>query len=305
MKRLEDLDLNLLILLHWLLEEKSVSRAAGRIGISQPAASRGLQRLRDAYADELLVRSGRGYVLSRLATSIASDLAASVGLLRRVANAKAEFRPAHSQDTVVIAANDYLARICSQAWIESIAPHAPSMASTWRPLEPAVLGELAAGTVDFVAIPDAARANIPEAALLQDLVSKPLIKDRFVVFGRSSHVIFKKRPLTAEALADHNSVLVSPSGSGPAILDKALQSQGLTRRVVHRTSGFTHAADLALAANMIAVLPERLAQEQSKGRYAPLPLDEEQLNSSLVWHASRTSDESHRWIRQQLFNHFA
>lgn len=304
MNRLEDLDLNLLILLHWLLEEESVTRAAERVGISQPAASRGLQRLRETFADELLVRTGRTHVLSRLATSIKPDLAAAIASLRQVTRTETAFVPHDSVQAIVIAANDYLSSLCSQAWVDAIAPKAPSMTTVWRPLAPSILGELATGEVDFVVMPDAARSNVPEGALLQDLVVRPLVRDRFVVFARPSHPVFEMEDITAEALAMHESVLVSPTGSGPAVLDPRLEAQGLKRRVAHRTAQFTHAADLALAADMLAILPERFARNKPGGRIAPVPLEGGAVESRLVWHASRTSDLAHKWVRNQLTDYF-
>lgn len=304
MKRLEDLDLNLLILLHWLLEEANVTRAAKRVGMSQPAASRGLQRLRQTFSDELLVRSGRTYVLSRQASSIRPDLATAIATLRRVTRAEDDFDPSKSTETIAVATNDYLASLCTQCWVRSVAPLAPSMTSTWRPLEIQVLGDLATGNVDFVAIPNAAQSNIPDAALLQDLVIRPLVKDRFVVFAHRTHPVFSEQPLTARALTAYDSVLVSPTGTGPALLDTELEAQGLKRRVAHRTSSFTQAADFALAANMVAILPQRFAQTRPEGRFTPLPFDGGGLDSSLAWHASRTSDAVHKWVRQRMFDYF-
>lgn len=304
MKRLEDLDLNLLILLHWLLEEANVSRAAKRVGISQPAASRGLQRLRTMFSDELLIRSGRGYVLSRQASSMKPDLATAIATLRRVARVETRFEPATSHETITIAANDYLTSLCARCWVETIAPTAPFMSSSWRPLDASVLDDLATGQVDFVAIPDAARSNMSDVALMQDLVIKPLLNDRFVAFAHKAHPVLSKTPVTAEVLTAHDSVLVSPTGSGPALLDAAFEARGLKRRIAHRTSLFTLAADLALDANMVTILPQRFASNRPEGGIAPLAFDGGSLNSSLVWHASRTSDPGHKWIRQSLFRYF-
>jgi len=305
MKRLEDLDLNLLLLLHWLLEERSVTRAASRVGISQPAASRGLQRLREIFSDELLIRSGRQYTLSRLAGTIKGDLARAVQHFRIVAHMDETFSPGTSDESVVIACNDYLAAICTEAWVEAIRPHAPAMRSSWRPLDLAVIDALASGQVDLAIIPDAALANIPKSALAQDMVVKPLLSDRFVVFGAAAHAALLVDDLSLTMFAEVDHVLVSPMGTGLGRVDGALKKHGLKRRITHRTASFTHAADLAVATGGLTVIPERLARLKSNGIYRQLPFDSEQLSSSVVWHASRTSDQAHTWVRrrfQMFFN---
>lgn len=304
MKRLENIDLNLLLLLHWLFEEQSVTRAASRVGMSQPAASRGLQRLRDVFSDELLIRSGRGYTLSRLATTIQSDLARAIQHFRSVAHMDVSFSPDTSTENVVFACNDYLSTICTDAWVEAIAPHAPAMRSSWRPLDMSVIDALASGQVDLTLIQDAALANIHKTALSQDMVVKPLLNDRFVVFGSATHPSLIADTFSLTMFADANHVLVSPNGEGFGFVDGILKTHGLERRITHRTASFNHAADLALATGGLTVIPERLAKLKLNGIYRQTPFETEQLSSSLVWHASRTSDRAHTWVRRQFQTFF-
>lgn len=304
MKRLEDLDLNLLLLLHWLLEEQSVTRAASRVGVSQPAASRGLQRLRDVFSDELLIRSGRGYTLSRLAAAIQGDLARAIQHFRSVAHRDETFSPETSTENVVIACNDYLSTVCTDAWIEAIAPHAPAMRSSWRPLDLSVMDALASGQVDLALIPEAAIANIPKSALSQDMVVKPLLSDQFTVFGSAVHEAMNvdDLSLTQFAAADH--ILVSPDGEGLGFVDQILKRSDMARNISHRTASFNHAADLAIAMGALTVIPERLAKLKSNGAFRQTPFESVGVSSSLVWHASRTSDRAHTWVRRQLQNFF-
>lgn len=300
MKRLENIDLNLLLLLHWLLEECSVTRAASRVGLSQPAASRGLQRLRGEFSDELLIRSGRGYTRSRLANAIKGDLEHAVQHLRTVAHMEDVFVSEQSQEKVVIACNDYLSAICAKAWISAITPQAPMMRSSWRPLDADVKDALVSGQIDMAIMPRAAQAGIPITGVLQDMVVRPLLDDKFVVFGPAAHpAIAQGVPaLKSFAAADH--VLVSPSGEGPGFVDDVLARHGLERRIGHRTSGFNHAVDIALAAGSLTVIPERLAMLKPQGVYRPLPFEIQPLSSDIIWHASRTSDKAHAWVRRQL-----
>ncbi|MEO9971607.1 MAG: LysR family transcriptional regulator [Hyphomonadaceae bacterium] len=304
MRRLEEIDLNLLLLLHWLLEERNVTAAAKRVGLSQPAASRSLQRLRTLFGDELLVRSGRTYTLSRLAASLQPDLALTVSGLRRIARAEDTFVPADSEETVVIACNDYLARVCANIWTETIAAQAPNMRSSWRPLDLSVMEALASGQVDLVIAPDEARANAPKSTLLQDVVIRPLFVDSFVIFGNVEHQAMRKKSLSPETFAGIDQILVSPDGAGESRVDRALQSLGLSRTIRHRAWSFSHAADLALATESLVILPKRLAELRSDGCFRKLPFPHDDLSNSIAWHATRTSDMAHKWVREQFQSFF-
>lgn len=304
MRRLEDIDLNLLLLLHWLLEECSVTRAANRLGISQPAASRGLKRLRDEFSDELLVKTGRIYVRSLLADSIQVDLAQAIQQLRFVAHIEKEFDPKISTKKITIACNDYLSTICAKAWLDMIVPYAPMMRSSWRPLEISVKDALVSGKVDLAIFPKVAQANMPKLAMFKDMVVKPLLEDKFVLFGPKTHSVMTSSKLTLEALAGANHVLVSPQGEGPGIVDRTLAEYNLKRNITHRTSSFNHAMELAIMTQSVAVIPKRLAKMKPNGGFRSLPFDTEKLSIDIIWHVSRTSDKTHTWVRHQLQKYF-
>jgi DNA-binding transcriptional LysR family regulator len=300
MKRLEDIDLNLLLLLHWLLEEQSVTRAAKQVGISQPAASRGLRRLRDVFSDELIIRSGRAYTLSRLANEIRSNLAQAIQYLRIVANSEDEFLAETSTETIAIACNDYLTSICTKAWLEGISPRGPNMRASWRPLDSSVKDALVSGKIDFAILPRAAQADIPNTAAIQDMVIRPLLMDKFVVFGPATHSALQPAKLSLKALASADHILVSPNGEGRGFVDRKLSEQNFSRRIIHRTVSFNHAAELAISTGSLTVIPEKLAEQKLNGIRRALPFEAEPLASDIIWHASRTSDKTHAWVRGQL-----
>lgn len=300
MSTLERLDLNLLLLLDWLLKERNVTRAAERMGMSQPAASRGLQRLRREFGDELLVRTGRTYTLSKFARSLEGDLSGAIGALRALKRKDDGFCPSNARDAVSIASNDYLAAAGARAWSVAVGPHAPAMTCNWRPLDRDVLKHLASGRLDLVLAPQAALGGLPASAGLQDLVIQPLITDRFVLFGPGDHPLLTAKTLTLDALASQARVRVSPHGRGEGSLDRALTERGFTPAPGHRSWSFTHAADLALQTGSVTVLPERLAMLFHQGAVRALPLELDRLPILIVWHASRTGDSAHRWVRGRM-----
>lgn len=300
MKNLEDLDLNLLLLLHWLLVERSVTKAGQRMGLSQPAASRALGRLRDLFGDELLVQTGRTLVPTKLASNLAPDLEAAVSRMRRAVNLEDTFNPENFEGTVSFASNDYLAPVASQILADEMSAVSATLNSTWRPLSTDVMEDVISGRIDFVLAPDAARAAFPKTAAMDDMVIKSFLTDNFILFGPKSHPLFQLRRLDLETFAGLEHVMVSPTGTGPGIVDKILAEKNLARTVRYRTWSFLHAADLALSTQSIAVLPARLAQNHPHGKTRALPLKVPPITSFIAWHSSRTKDPVHRWVRQLL-----
>jgi DNA-binding transcriptional LysR family regulator len=304
MRPLEQIDLNLLLLLDWLLKEQSVTRAAERMGVTQSAASRSLHKLRQAFGDELLVRSGRATSLSRLAQEIQPGLASAIMKLREVARAEESFDPGNAAQGFTIASNDYLATIGAEAWQNAVAPHATKLKSNWRPLESEVVNMLASAQVDIVLAPYAAQPNMPKSATLQDMVVKPLLTDRFVLFAAADHALIRAKTISLSDFASAQHVLVSPQGGGKSIVDQILDQQDLKREIAHRSWSFGLAADLALMTHSITVLPERLAKRYPSARTRELPFSIEPLQSFIAWYASRTSDQAHRWVRSRFIDHF-
>jgi DNA-binding transcriptional LysR family regulator len=149
-------------------------------------------------------------------------------------------------------------------------------------------------------IPEVALANIHKSAVSQDMVVKPLLSDQFVVFGPATHPVLIADILSLRMFADADHVLVSPIGEGLGFVDGVLNAHCLERRIIHRTASFNHAADLAIATGGLTVVPERLAALKLNGIYRQTPFETEQLSSNLVWHASRTSDRAHTWVRRQF-----
>ena len=119
-KRLESLDLNLLLALHWLLTERNVTAAASRIGISQPAASRALGRLREVFDDPLLVKTGSEMAPTHLAEKIQPAVALAVEKMRDVLKISDRFDPASQSGRFRIACSDYVGAMVAAAWTKMV-----------------------------------------------------------------------------------------------------------------------------------------------------------------------------------------
>jgi len=300
MKTLENIDLNLLLLLHWLLVEGSVTKAGKRVGLSQPAASRALSRLRTVFNDELFVQSGRTLIPTKLAASLAPNLDNAIRQMRRTLTFESQFDPERFECSISFASNDYLAAVAGHIWATEISPRATGLNSIWRPLERHVIEDVISGRIDFVIAPEAARASFPKISAMDDMVIKSFLTDKFVLFGSSSHPVFQLRRLDVETLAGLSHIMVSPSGAGPGIVDDRLAEKSLAREIRYRTWSFLHATELALSTNCVVALPLQLAQRHPKGTFRSLPFKLPPISSFIAWHSSRTKDPAHKWVRQQL-----
>ncbi len=126
-KRLEGLDLNLLLALHWLLTERNVTAAASRIGISQPAASRALGRLRDIFDDPLLVKTGGEMAPTKMAEKIQPAVALAIEKMRDVLKITDTSEPANQTGRFRVACADYVGAMVAAAWAKSVSLAAPQL----------------------------------------------------------------------------------------------------------------------------------------------------------------------------------
>jgi DNA-binding transcriptional LysR family regulator len=285
-------DLSLLAPLDALLQEGSVSGAARRLGLSTPAMSHALARLRAALGDPLLVRAGRGMALTPRAEAIKDDVHGVVlGASRLLVPAPA-VEPAALSRSFVVHASDYVLRLLGagvDAALGAALPRATLRFLPNSPDDPAMLREggsdLAVGI--YGALPDEMR-------------SRPLLTDRFVVVARAAHPL-AAAPLTLEAYLGAAHLQVAPRGLPGGYVDDVLRALGHSRAVTRAVPYFLVGAALASEADLLLTLPERLARLVAPGLglvllEAPLPLRPYAL--SLVWHPRLDGDPAHRLLRE-------
>jgi DNA-binding transcriptional LysR family regulator len=287
------LDLNLLTALHALLEERSVTRAAKRLGLSQPAASNALARLRDALGDPLFVRSGAAMVPTPRAEAMAAPLAAALLALGRAVTPPLPFDPARADDRFTFAATDYVEMVLLPRITARVVAAAPRIALDVRPIgEESPLDALAAGTLDgalgvFMQLPPGFHKSA-------------LGSERFVGIARRGHPAVGRRPLSIEAWAALGHVLVTPRRTGPAAVDRALAERGLARHVALYVSHFLVAPLVVAETDLVATLPERaarlLAAELDLVFFEPpIPLSGFELVQ--LWHERTAASAAHVWLR--------
>jgi DNA-binding transcriptional LysR family regulator len=295
---LADLNLNLLLALDALLSEANVTRAAERLGVTQPAMSRSLQKLRERLGDELLVRSGRGLVRTPRAERIRRALGHGLQSLRRALAEDDTFEPARATTAFRVAANDVAGVRLLPAFMARLGGRAPRVAVNVVPLDYAdLLGQFEFGALDL-----ALGVSTTEAPGLRRRV---LLRDDWTCLTRAGHPAAGDR-LDLEAYLGLPHALCSPRGEGSGVVDEALAALGRARRVTLRSRYFVAAALAVRQSDLVLTMPrrsgERLAELLGLRAHAPpAGLALRAVEFVALWHERMDDAPAHRWFRQELF----
>jgi DNA-binding transcriptional LysR family regulator len=291
-------DLNLLVVLVALLEERNVTRAAMRLGMSQPATSRALARLRVLFADALLVDGPGGYLLTARAEEMQPLLHGTLGGVRQLLEGRA-FDPQKATGLVRLLMIDLEAAVLAPRLINILAEQAPLLDLEVVPPGSQPLASLTASEVDaIIGVVEAAPAGIQKRTLYQD---------EFVTLMRHAHPA-ASQTLTLDRYVKLEHIVVSITGTGRAWVDEVLAREGLARRVKVRVPSFFAALEIAARSDLIMTLPASLARTAAgMGRFAVAspPLKLGSFAMSLAWHARHQDDARHSWLRKAIVSALA
>ncbi|MEM6929531.1 MAG: LysR substrate-binding domain-containing protein [Myxococcota bacterium] len=297
---LRDLDLNLLVVLDVLLEERSVTRAASRLHRSQSAVSHALARLRTQLDDPLLVRVGAEMQPSPRAAAMMAELNRLLRSLKQVLSSHPRFDPATTTRIFSLMVPDLLAGALT-ALLGRLTEGAPgARLEVVRP-GPGVAPDVRDGRVDLALAPgdSTSRADGP-------LQVHPFLPVPWEVFARGDHPALEA--LDLNRWLDWPHVVVSTGGAGPGRIDRALEGLGRSRRVAVRLPSFTMAASLLANSSLLFAAPRialRPSVEAFGLRSAPLPLDLPPLRFALYWSRSREREPALAWFRARALQVFA
>lgn len=289
------LDLNLLKALDALLDERSVTRAADRLALTQPAVSGMLNRLRESFDDPLFVRAQRGIVptlrAEQLATPVKQLLADIQGLLQPQA-----FDPATASMTVKLAATDYALRAVVAPFLAVLRKQAPNIRVAVQPVDTQALpAQMDRGDIDLALVTPQSVPTGLQCQLLYD--------ERYVCAMRAGHPDAQAEALTLERFCALDHALVSSSGGAfQGVTDEALARIGKARRVTLSITSFLILPEILLASDLIAVVPERLVMHQKGLRLMAPPLAIEGFSKTLAWHERTDRNPGQRWVRSVLMD---
>lgn len=287
------LDLNLLVALDVLLDECSVTRAAARLSMSQPALSSALQRLRTLFEDPLFTRAQRGLV----PTARARELAEPVKRVLRDAETlmrPSTFDPAVATREVRIATTDYMLVSVVVPFLEYLQEAAPGVSLAVRSLEfPDIPGRLARGDLDM-------GITIPEFAA-PELHSRFLYTDRYVGAVRKDHPISEEGVTIDEFCSFPHTLVVPTGGSARGPVDDALATLGTQRTVRISVPSFLALPYVLRRTDLVAIGPERLFRGMTLDlRLFDIPVPIASFDVIAVWHPRVHNDAGHRWMRHKL-----
>ena len=290
---LRQLDLNLLLTLDTLLEERNVTRAAARLHLSQPAVSVQLARLREVLGDPLLLPGPRGMRPTARADTLRAPLRQALEALQQAIAAPGPFDPASADQTWRVAASDYGGSTIVLPAIASLRVQAPGtrLAILW--VRPAALArEAEQGGIDL-AFHVAAKA--PE-----DLRRRSLFKERYLLAGRIDHPRLRTPP-TLEEFRELEHVIMSPDGGGfVGSTDSALAQLDLTRRVVLSVPNFLFLKSVLARTDLVALLPARLLDGAPELRAVEPPLEVPGFEMVMLWPERVQRDPAHMWLREHI-----
>lgn len=287
-------DLNLLKAFDALHAERAVTRAASRIGLSQPAMSHALSRLRGLFGDELFVRTQSGMEPTARAREIAPLIGAAIEQIEAALNLGAGFDPATSHASFTAGMGEYAEVALVGRLAETFSHAAPR--ATLRLLS--LHGADAAERLERGGI-DVAVAHL--RAMPPTIETTLLFRDPFVVVARKGHPIIAA-PLTVEAYAAQDHVLVSPRGDTSGALDRLLVDYGQRRRVALLVATYLAVPAALAGSNLIATVPSRVAgliAAHAAITTLPLPVDFS-ATVSMAWHRRAASEPAQAWFRGLL-----
>lgn len=297
--KLSAIDLNLLLVLHTVLQERTVARAAAKLHVTPPAISNALARLRELVGDPLLVRHGRGLVPTPRALELAPTLGLALGELERALDEEARFEPLTTRRRFVLACSDsdqlsFVPRLAARFHQEL--PRAQFQVVSIDQLT--ATDGLAAGSVD---------AAVAPAGASEALHTAPLYDEEAVLVVRRDHPMRRRRPSAADFNAlRHVDVwlVLGRAGVGNSMAEAFFERHGLHRQVALIVPGFAAAAMAVVGSDLAAAMPRRAAEALARVlplRVLPLPTPPMRMELQLIWHARTHADPGAVFFRDLVF----
>lgn len=296
--RFKRFDLNLLVVLEALLRERSVSRAAEQLNLSQPAMSSALGRLRDYFNDEILVAHGKKMVPTSHAQSLAPMVLKALTDIEALICASTVFDPATSERTFRLCASDYVTTVLLLPLLSELEKTAPGLRIEISSPSPEVATRLERGEIDFLLT--------PEQFTAKDHPTKLLFEERHVVVGWKENPVFRA-PLTEEAFFEQGQVIVVLSHA-QSFAEQEMGALNRRRRVEIVCSSFLAVPWMLQNTMRVAVMHERLARimvEKLPLAMAPLPFAFPLMREMLQHHAARETDGGVQWLQRRILEHAA
>jgi DNA-binding transcriptional LysR family regulator len=296
---LTDIDLNHLVLFHQLTLERSVSKVAESLGVSQPAVSNSLAKLRRLFGDDLFVRTASGMVPTPFAEQLAEPVGLALGMIHSGLNQQPEFDPASVQRSLTIGMTDIGEIVFLPALVKRLRQEAPGVRlNTVRNSVTNLREDMESGKVDLAIGP------LPQ--LKGGFFQRKLFRQRYVCLFRRGHPLDRKRISAADFKAADHLVIIS-AGTGHGRVDELLHRTGIDRSVILTVPHFVGVGHILRETDLVATVTETLAAsltEPFQLAYRPHPIALPEVSINVFWHAKVHRSPIHQWLRGVVFDLF-
>lgn len=298
---LKQLDLNLLVVFHQLMVERSVSHAAEVLGVTQPAISNALRRLRKLLGDELFIRTPHGMEPTPLAQELSEPVAYALDVIKESLNRERSFDPKTARRSFTLALTDIGEMYMLPKLAAILHDSAPNIVlNTVRNSSESLREQLERGQVDVA------------VGLLPDLAGgffrQRLFRQGYVCAFRKDHPLAAKATFTLDDFIAVEHALVVVPGTGHGEIDRMMRRKGIERHVRISVPHFNALGHILSASDLVATLPERFV-EQIRGPFGLVsvrhPVKLPQHTIDLYWHAKVHKDPANQWLRRLIYDSFA
>ncbi len=290
---LSKVDLNLFIVFDAIYTEANLTRAGQIVGITQPAVSNALARLRETFNDPLFVRTAQGMVPTPMAQNIIGPVRNALSLLRVSVQESRIFNPQQAAKTYRISMTDLTEAVILPPLFQRLRRLAPTVIiESFLSKRRETTKELAAGRLDFAV--DAPLNTDPQVRHVK------LTEDRYVCAMRKGHPMASQEKFTLDDYLSLTHVHISSRRSGLGYVDLALGKMGIQRKIALRSQHYLMASQVLQQTDMVMTVPERFARRHDLHAFN-LPVNGvPPVETHLYWHESTDQDPANRWMREQM-----
>ena len=297
---LRQIDLNLLVIFNQLLLDRRVSTSAERLGLTQPAVSNALKRLRTLLNDELFVRTARGMEPTPYAMHLAEPVGNALSSLQNAFSQRDAFEPATSSRTFTLAMTDIGEIYFMPPLLDALARLAPHIKiSTLRNTSGNLRVDMESGSVDL------ALGLLPH--LQTGFFQRRLFYQRYVCLFRQGHPM-ATNPISLEAYSAAAHVGVMAENTGHGEVDAQMERSGIKRQIRLVVPHFVAVGHILQSTDLIATVPERFAQRCEKPfglLTSPLPVKLPEIAINLFWQAKYNREPANMWLRHLIVELFS
>lgn len=291
------IDLNLLVAFDALMKERNVTRAATQVGVSQPAMSAALSRLRTLLGDPLFLRSAQGLLPTPRARDLAEPLSQALAQIEATLVSPPTFAPATASLTLKLGLSDYPAFVLLPSLMLALAEQAPGVSLSVRAFNgrDEAVDLLDAGEID-------AAVGVPPTHADGRLLTRPVLRDEFVTIVASDHPV-ARRGMTMKAFLSLPHVLVSPEGERHGLVDQALAQQGKQRQLALTLPQMFAVPAVVARGRMTATVMKRVALHSPASRRIvmfPPPVALPEIVFDLIWHRRSDASPAQQWFRSLI-----